>query len=106
MTIKCPDNCIFFVDDVSIPNSFRTVETGITDKLYFRLQLANGGSINEYIITLDSKSYSGTQFAAEIHLKITAMTSGAATVATFDSQTNMMSVSVANLDIIFSQTLN
>jgi hypothetical protein len=80
---------------------FRTVETDINDKLYFRLQLANGGSINDYIITLDSKNYTGTQFAPEIQLKITAITSGAATVATFNSLTNMMSVFVANLDINF-----
>jgi hypothetical protein len=100
-TLKLPDNCVFYVDDVSIPNVFRTVETDINDKLYFRLQLANGGSINDYIITLDSKIYTGTQFATEIQLKITAITSGAATLVTYDTPTNMISVSVANLDINF-----
>ena len=100
-TLKLPDNCIFYVDDVSIPNSFYTVETGINDKLYFRLQLANGGTYNDYTITLDHKTYNGTQFAAEMQSKITAITSGAATTCSYDSQSKIMSVSVANLDIIF-----
>ena len=98
-TLKLPDNCVFYIDDVSIPHSWHTVETGINDKLYFRLQLANGGSINDYIITLDSKTYSGTQFVAMIVSKITAATSGAATTGVYDTQSKRMSVSVANLDI-------
>ena len=98
-TLKLPDNCVFYIDDVSIPHSWHTVETGINDKLYVRLQLANGGSINDYIITLDSKTYSGTQFVAMIVSKITAVTSGAATTGSYDTQSKRMSVSVANLDI-------
>ena len=100
-TLKLPDNCVFYIDDVSIPHSWHTVETGINDKLYFRLQLANGGSINDYIITLDSKTYSGTQFVAMIVSKITAATSGAATTGVYDTQSKRMSLSVANLDINF-----
>ena len=38
--------------------------------------------------------------------KITAITSGAATNCSYDSQSKIMSVSVANLDIIFSQMKN
>ena len=101
VTLKLPDNCVFYVDDVSIPYAWHTVETGINDKLYFRLQLANGGSINDYTITLDSKTYSGTQFAAMIVSKITAVTSGAATAGVYDTQSKRMSLSVANLDINF-----
>ena len=98
-TLKLPDNCVFYIDDVSIPHSWHTVETGINDKLYVRLQLANGGSINDYIITLDSKTYSGTQFVAMIVSKITSITGGAATTGVYDTQSKRMSVSVANLDI-------
>ena len=100
-TLKLPDNCVFYIDDVSIPHPWHTVETGINDKLYVRLQLANGGSINDYIITLDSKTYSGTQFVVMIVSKITAVTSGAATTGSYDTQSKRMSLSVANLDINF-----
>ena len=65
------------------------------------MQLANGGSFNDYTITLDSKTYSGTQFVAMIVSKITAVTSGAATTGVYDTQSKRMSLSVANLDINF-----
>jgi len=65
------------------------------------VQLANGGAYYDYVITLDSKTYNGTQFAAEVQSKITSITSGAATTCSYDSQSKIMSVSVANLDINF-----
>ena len=101
VTLKLPDNCIFYVDDVSIPYAWHTVVQNVNDKLYFRLQLANGGSMNDYIITLDSKTYTGTQFVAMIVSKITAVTSGASTTGAYDTQSKRMSLSVANLDINF-----
>ena len=54
-TIKLPDNCVCYIDDVSIPRTWYTVESGVNDKLYFRLQFANGGAYYDYIITLESK---------------------------------------------------
>ena len=100
-TLKLPDNCVCYIDDVSIPRTFYTVETGVNDKLYFRLQLANGGTYYDYIITLASKNYNGVQFAAEIQSKIQAVTGGAATSTSYDGQTKKMSVSVANMNINF-----
>jgi len=99
--LQLPDNCVFYVDDVSIPYAWHTVIQNVNDKLYFRLQLANGGSFNDYTITLDSKTYSGTQFTAMVVSKITAATSGAATTGSYDTQSKRMSLSVANLDINF-----
>ena len=103
-TIKLPDNCVFYVDDVSIPRMFYTVETGINDKLYFRLidpfYVLPDYRYNDYIITLDSKDYTGTQFAAEVQSKITAVTGGVSPTCSYDGQSKIMSVSVANLDII------
>lgn len=97
-TIKLPDNCVLYVDDVSIPRTFYTVETGINDKLYFRLSTV--GSYVDYTITLDGKDYNGPQFTAEIQAKITAATSGSTAVnCSYDSQTRQMSVSVANVEI-------
>jgi len=100
-TLKLPDNCVFYIDDVSIPNSFYTVELNINDKLYFRLQLSSGGTFTDYLVTLDSKTYNGVQFAAEMQSKITAITAGSATACSYDSQSKNMSVSVANFDINF-----
>jgi hypothetical protein len=100
-TLKLPDNCVCYIDDVSIPRTWYTVESNVNDKLYFRLQFANGGAYYDYIITLDSREYTGNQFATEIQSKITAVTSGAATTAVYDAPTRKMSVAVVNQDINF-----
>ena len=101
-TLKLPDNCVFYVDDVSIPYAWHTVIKNVTDKLYFRLQLTNVAiALTDYTITLDSKTYSGTQFVAMIVSKITAVTGGAATTGSYDNQSKRMSLSVANLDLNF-----
>ena len=103
-TIKLPDNCVFYIDDINIPRTFYTVEAGINDKLYMRLSDPSYVLPEYYyvdsIITLESKDYNGVQFAAELQSKITAITLGA-TTCSYDSQTRKMSVSIANLDIIF-----
>ena len=75
-TLKLPHNCVCYIDDVSIPRTFYTVESGVNDKLYFRFVSANGGTSNDYTITLEAKDYNGVQFAAEVRSKITAVTSG------------------------------
>ena len=69
--------------------------------MYFRLVLANGGTPYDYIITLDSKDYDGTRFAAEIATKISGITSGSNTVCSYDRHTSKMSVYVTNVDIKF-----
>ena len=101
-TLKLPDNCVFYIDDVSIPYAWHTVRANTNDKLYFRI---NGGTANapntDYIITLDSKTYSGTQFTAEVQSKITFATAGTATTGTYDTQSKRMSISVASFDITF-----
>jgi hypothetical protein len=99
-TIKLPDNCVCYIDDVSIPRTFYTVEYNVNDKLYFRL-IQLGSTYYDHIITLDSKDYNGAQFAAECQSKITAITGGAVTFCVYDPQTRKMSVSVNNHDINF-----
>ena len=94
-TIKLPDNCVCYIDDVSIPRTFYTVEYNVNDKLYFRLTY-NITTTIDHIITLDSTDYNGVQFAAQVQSKITAVTAGAATTCVYDSQDRKMSVSVAN----------
>ena len=105
VTLKLPDNCVFYVDDVSIPYAWHTVVQNVNDKLYFRLSdpsyvLPDFLHV-DYTITLDSKTYSGTQFVAMIVSKITAVTSGSAVSGSYDTQSKRMSLSVANLDLNF-----
>jgi hypothetical protein len=99
-TLKLPDNAIFYVDDVCIPHNWYTVEAGVNDKLYFRLQVQGGGAVNDYIITLSSKIYNGTQFAAEVQSKITAATSQT-TTCVYDQQTRQISILIGVLETNF-----
>ena len=100
-TIKLPDNCVCYIDDVSIPRTWYTVEENVNDKLYFRLT-QSASIYYDHIITLDSKDYNGVQFASEVQNKITAATAGAVTLCSYDGQgTKKMSVSVNNQDIQF-----
>ena len=100
-TIKLPQNCILQVDDINIPRVWYTVEQGVNDKLYFRLQLANGGNSTDYILQLEPRFYNTAQFKHEIVSKITGLTNGAVTTGTIDDNTQTLAISVANLDINF-----
>ena len=51
-----PPNTIFHIDDICIPHTWRTVETGMNDKLYILTQYVS----NPCIITLPSQQYTGT----------------------------------------------
>ena len=87
-TLKLPDNCVFFVDDVSIPHTWYTIESGVNDKLYVRITL--GSANTDYILTLTSQNYDGNQLKVEIDAKIKTLTfSGVALVPTvsYNSQT-------------------
>jgi len=105
VTLKLPDNCVFYVDDVSIPYAWHTVIANVNDKLYFRISdpsyILPDYLHADYIITLDSKTYTGTQFTAMIASKVTAATSGAAVTSSYDTQTKRMSISVGTLDVNF-----
>ena len=105
VTLKLPDNCVFYVDDVSIPYAWHTIIENVNDKLYFRISdptyILPDYLHADYIITLDSKTYTGTQFTAMLASKITAITSGAAVASSYDTQTKRMSISVGTLNVNF-----
>ena len=74
-TILCPENAVFRIVDVAIPNTFTTIMTGINDKLYWYVSNTNSISTRPqtgFITTLDAKNYSGTEFATELQTKMRA----------------------------------
>ena len=74
-TILCPENAVFRIVDVAIPNTFTTIMTGINDKFYFYVSNTNHVDTRPhtgYISTLDAKNYSGTEFATELQAKMRA----------------------------------
>ena len=107
-TLKLPDNCVCYIDDVSIPRTFYTVETGVNDTLYVRLSdptfVLPEYLYTDHIITLNSKNYNGAQFAAELQAKLQVIDNSFTCL--YDNQTMNVSVSLANLDVQFLLILN
>ena len=101
-TLKLPENCVCYIDDVSIPRTFYTVETGVNDTLYVRLSdptfVLPEYLYTDHIITLQSKNYNGAQFAAEIQAKLQVINSSFTCL--YDSQSMTISISLATLDVI------
>ena len=54
--LKFPDNCGFFITDICIPNTFKTVEEGINDNLYMRYDFYPDGKTGFDIITIPAKN--------------------------------------------------
>jgi len=68
-TLYFPDNSVFYIDDVSIPNAWYVVEENINDKLYINI-LSTNNLINKfYTIKIDSGNYTAIDFADELHNK-------------------------------------
>ena len=98
-TLKLGENTVFYVDDVCVPHTWHTVEQNINDKLYLRLTLNN--THTDYIFTLRSQTYNGSQLASEIDTQIkTGIFLGNALVPTvsYNSQNETISLSVTGFD--------
>ena len=102
-TLKLPENCVCYIDDVSIPRVFYTVETGVNDTLYVRLSdptfVLPEYLYTDHIITLQSKNYNGTQFASELQAKLQVINNSFTCL--YNSQSMNVSISLANLDVKF-----
>ena len=95
-TLKLPESTIFFVDDVCIPHSWRTVEENMNNKIYLRL--SSGGVHTDYIIILTAQNYNGSQLASELSSRINFHTINQPHTCVYNSQTQTISLSFANFD--------
>lgn len=96
-TLKLPDNCVFFVDDIAIPVTWHTVQTGLNDKIYFRLTTVATSAKADYIATLTDSNYTLTEFAAELKTKINAITSLTSCVCTPHTSNNTLDLTLGAL---------
>ena len=65
-SITLPPNTVFYIENFVCSHSFYTVETGLNDSLYLRL---NG---LDYIITLAAGNYNGITFATQLQTQLNA----------------------------------
>ena len=69
VTTQLPDNCVFFVTDVSIPHSWHTIEEGINDTLYL-MSMSGSGVFTGYVVRLSPQNYTPTEFRLELQLQL------------------------------------
>ena len=93
-SLTFPDNAIFYIDDINIPNSFYVVQAGLNDKLYFRL---TDGALNaDYILTIPEGNFNGSQFATVLQEQLFAVTNGLLVQSSFDTRTQLLRVGFTN----------
>jgi len=63
-TLELPNNCVFYIENFVCSHAFYSVETGINDSLYIRI---NG---NCYIVKIQSSNYNGNTFAAQLQTQL------------------------------------
>jgi len=68
------NSSVFYIDDVCIPHSWRTVSENLNDKLYLLVGTSNGSLTYPYIITLAYGNYTPQSLATEIQSKINEQT--------------------------------
>jgi hypothetical protein len=64
---------VFFITDVCIPHSWRTVETGINDRLYFAVNTNFSSYKSLYIATIAPGIYDGPGFTTALNSAIRAV---------------------------------
>jgi hypothetical protein len=69
-TILLPEKTVFYIDDICIPHSFYTIETGINDRFYFHISNSNANEDIRpficYVLYLPSQNYTGAELATQL----------------------------------------
>ena len=85
-----PQNATFCIDEVNIPNSWSTIETGINDKLYVGWQLNASAQLAYNIHTIPTERYSGPELAAQIQAQLNAIAGGSTWTTVYDPTLNTL----------------
>ena len=102
-TVQFPDNTVFFVTDVCIPNVWQTIEADFNDRLYLYQRGKDVGGYGQYsykVVKLDQGNDTLPSLAAEIQTKLrsaldTFMTSeGVSFNVSFDVTKNSLTISL------------
>ena len=96
VTLYMPNNTAFFIDDVTIPHSWYTVED-FNDKLYFRVTV--GFTHNDYVISLQKQLYNGSTLATEIQTKMTEF--GYTPTVIYNATKQTISISIESFNFQF-----
>ena len=79
-SVFMPKDSTFCIDEVNIPHSWSTVETGVNDRLYVAWRLVEADTMSYKIIIVPQGQYTGITLAAWFKSEINAMGAGQWTV--------------------------
>ena len=101
-SLTLPNNTVFYIDDVCIPHSWYTIESGINDKLFMRFAdfPTQDSNFTDHIITLESKSYTGPDLVTEIQVKLNSLYPSIFTVA-FNAAKHTLSIATSSSTKMF-----
>jgi hypothetical protein len=57
ITVNTPDDCVFYITEISIPNVFQTVQENFNDRMYWALGTARIEGVDPPIVVYDFEHY-------------------------------------------------
>ena len=108
-TCQLPDECSFFITDVCIPHSWKTVEEGINDTLYVLVVNPNpqtpAGTYLGYAVRLAPNNYTPSTFAEELQTRLRDNTGSSTFTVTVDGESASSGVKIENNDASYQWKL-
>ena len=98
--IFLPENTVFYLEDVCIPHSWHTVETGFNDTMYVYFQNTQQTNLSGlYILQIPSNNYTGTALAAAVQIQL--QTIDSTFVATYNMNNHCININITNANLVF-----
>ena len=107
-TCQLPDNCVFYITDVCIPHSWRTVEEGVNDTLYMvkiNRDVPGIVTFQGFIIRLAEDNYTPTTFAEELQTRLREFTGSDSFLVTVDSSLSNSGITIQNAAVNYEWKL-
>ena len=95
-TIHLPKDTVFYIENFVCSHAFYTVETGINDSLYIKINSTC------YIIKLQTANYNGTTFATQVQTQLNSILN--VFTATFNVNQNSLTISCTNPNSFYIYT--
>ena len=103
-----PKNTVFYVEDVCIPNTWLTIETGVNDRLYVRYAAGQGFYFDVYV-TIGMGQYDVSTFATALQSAFTSFNinpTGQSVIHPFQNVITVTPATVYNTVSITSSSLH
>ena len=94
MSFNMQEGAHFYMDDVNIPNSWYSVESGMNSKLYIRVLFAlDAAGFKDYIVDMPSEIYNGDTFPPIVKTLLNTAVGGDFFHVVYDANRNRIEIS-------------